>query len=350
MGEMMRVSCALLLAFFCMARLALAPCRKGCTKMTEGSPYTTYVCGWEASNQNDCVQNSPPQTATVRDCISTTQCTDCSFGNCITCQTNCIRCFANGHSACPAPRDTDGDGYYNCADVADFVDGTCDCNDTNANINPSAYEGDLGGNDCSLCNDSQDNDCDGYRDLQDSDCGPCLGSPIVIDTQGNGFALVGLEAGVQFDIFGDGKPILLGWVQGDDALLVLDRNGNGLIDSGLELFGNHTRLQSGRRAENGYQALAEFDVNGDSVIDERDPVFSGLRLWLDRNVNGVTDAGQLTTLADHGISGPDLSYRESRRRDQYGNEFRYRAKVYGSRQTTNRFCYDVIFVGRTMAK
>jgi len=144
---------------------------------------------------------------------------------------------------------------------------------------------------------------------------PCLGSPIVIDTQGNGFALVGLEAGVQFDIFGDGKPILLGWVQGDDALLVLDRNGNGLIDSGLELFGNHTRLQSGRRAENGYQALAEFDVNGDSVIDERDPVFSGLRLWLDRNVNGVTDAGELTTLADHGISGLDLSYRESRKRD-----------------------------------
>jgi len=99
-----------------------------------------------------------------------------------------------------------------------------------------------------------------------------------------------------------------------------------------------------------FTTVAEFDVNGDSVIDERDPVFSGLRLWLDRNVNGVTDAGELTTLADHGISGLDLSYRESRRRDQYGNEFRYRAKVYGSRQTTNRFCYDVIFVGRTMAK
>ena len=95
---------------------------------------------------------------------------------------------------------------------------------------------------------------------------------------------------------------------------------------------------------------ADLPSGESSMIDERDPVFSGLRLWLDRNVNGVTDAGELTTLADHGISGLDLSYRESRRRDQYGNEFRYRAKVYGSRQTTNRFCYDVIFVGRTMAK
>ncbi|MEO0249643.1 MAG: hypothetical protein ABIN58_08945, partial [candidate division WOR-3 bacterium] len=146
---------------------------------------------------------------------------------------------------------------------------------------PGAWEGPIETYQCDLCWDMKDNDCDLATDLSDYDCyfgGACGGSPIVIDTEGNGFRLVGLSAGVEFDIFGNGQPMRLGWIQGDDALLGLDRNGNGVIENGHELFGNVTRLRSGRHAENGYEALAEFDSTGDHVIDARDPVFPSLLL------------------------------------------------------------------------
>jgi len=60
---------------------------------------------------------------------------------------------------------------------------------------------------------------------------------------------------------------------------MLDRNGNGLVDGGDELFGNNTRLRDGRRAPHGYIALAELDDNGEGQIDSRDAAFVRLRLW-----------------------------------------------------------------------
>ena len=82
-------------------------------------------------------------------------------------------------------------------------------------------------------------------------CGPCpcsdgvcsnCYSPIIIDTRGAGFHLTSAEDGVVFDIVGDGHPIRIAWTAADSgtAFLALDRNHNGKIDNGKELFGNFT--------------------------------------------------------------------------------------------------------------
>jgi hypothetical protein len=179
-------------------------------------------------------------------------------------------------------------------------------------------------------------------------------SPVLVDVAGDGFALTDAPGGVNFDLDRDGVREKLAWtaVDSDDAWLVLDRNGDGAVGDGAELFGNYTPQPEppAGQQKNGFLALAEFDKsaqggNGDGLIDARDAVFSSLRLWRDANHDGVSQPTELHTPAGLGLGSIDLDYKESGRRDRYGNRFRYRAKVRGDALPGNgRWAYDVFLL------
>jgi hypothetical protein len=178
-------------------------------------------------------------------------------------------------------------------------------------------------------------------------------SPIVIDVLGNGFSLTNVPNGVTFDLEGKGNPRQCAWTatDSDEAWLALDRNNNGAIDDGKELFGNVTAQEPQAGMErNGFLALAEYDKptnggNADGKINQQDFIFSRLRLWQDANHNGVSETGELKTPVELGLQKLELDYKESRRVDQHGNQFKYRAKVRDTQDAQlGRWAWDVFLV------
>ena len=210
------------------------------------------------------------------------------------------------------------------------VDGRCGPGESE----PSNYCG-VG----SSCNPtySELNSCNGSWSCSTCEC--LWGSPVLIDIEGNRFALTDAARGVNFDIKGDGKPLRWSWTapNSDDAWLALDRNGNGKIDNGAELFGNWTEQPDppAGTGRNGFLALAVFDKpekggNGDGKINRRDAIFYQLRLWQDKNHNGISEAYELHTLSELGVETFRLDYQQWGWLDQYDNLFKYRAKVHDS--------------------
>jgi Ca2+-binding RTX toxin-like protein len=139
--------------------------------------------------------------------------------------------------------------------------------------------------------------------------------PLILDLDGDGVETTNVANNqVLFDFDGDGRKTGYGWVGKDDGLLVIDHNQNGQIDDASELFSEMTwnnNWQANQGApttvDNGFAALRVLDSNKDGVFNAQDEQFATLQIWQDANQNGVTDAGELTSLAERGISSIDLN-------------------------------------------
>ena len=167
----------------------------------------------------------------------------------------------------------------------------------------------------------------GGDDCRPDDCE----SPILLDTGNVGWEFSNLDQGVYFDI--DGDEILEGiaWADGryPDTFLALDRNLNGTIDNGYELFGNYTPQPRAKEWEpNGYAALRVYDQieaggNNDGNITADDKIFRLLVLWVDQNRDGESQPNELKRLPDSNVLGIGLDFVERNRFDEHGNHLRY---------------------------
>lgn len=179
-----------------------------------------------------------------------------------------------------------------------------------------------------------------------------LYSPIVLDYTNVGrpmFSSVD-ESKVRFDLDGNGRKERTGWIAGYGGvgLLALDLNGNGVVDNGLELFGEGTKIAgTNKKARDGYAALAQYDTNRDGVIDSKDAVYSKLLVWFDKNKDGVTGADELVSLSSTGVTKVGLRYTTLKDAGRFvnGNELRTTAKFWGPSTCGDAGCnsYDVYF-------
>lgn len=146
--------------------------------------------------------------------------------------------------------------------------------------------------------------------------------PLTLDLDGDGIETVAPSSAnpILFDHDGDGIKIGTGWIKGDDGFLVLDRDGNQSIDDGTELFGDATPLSIGGKAADGFAALAQEDTNGDGIVSSSDENYSKLRVWQDWNQDGLSQAGELKTLAELDIVGINVAKSENSQVLANGNE------------------------------
>lgn len=169
-------------------------------------------------------------------------------------------------------------------------------------------------------------------------------SPIVLNLGNGNYALSGVDDPVRFDIDANGSLDEIAWTAAGApmAFLAMDRNHNGTIDDGGELFGNSTLLADGTRAASGFDALAELDTNGDGKIDVQDAQWSSLLLWTDLNHDGISEAGEVQLVVNTGVDMLDLHVHTTHRRDSNGNLFRYESTMRFNGRS--RPYYDIFFV------
>jgi hypothetical protein len=136
--------------------------------------------------------------------------------------------------------------------------------------------------------------------------------PLVLDLSGTGIHVTALsDSAPMLDMRGNGFAVHTGWVGAEEGILVLQQPGETGIPTITEMLG-------GPGAE-GFAALAQYDANGDGIIDANDPIYSQLRIWVDRNHNGAVDAGELETLAQAGIASISLAATTQTGDTQAGN-------------------------------
>lgn len=177
--------------------------------------------------------------------------------------------------------------------------------------------------------------------------------PLAIDLDGDGIETLGIGSNpVLFDHDANGVKTGTGWLKGDDAWLVFDRNGNGLIDSGRELFGVDTQITTAQTvvgangaissqpvttlAPDGFSALRSLDSNGDGIFNASDSAFTQVRLWQDLNQDGISQNNELSTLAVKGVSGIALTPTFSTTSLGNGNSIIAQATVTRTNGTTTK--------------
>jgi len=138
-------------------------------------------------------------------------------------------------------------------------------------------------------------------------------SPLVLDLNDNGKTSTSIfESDTHFDLDGDGYKEKTGWVEGEDGILALDKNQNNRIDNGNELFGNNTLDKDGNPFKDGFAALASHDKNKDGKIDSNDDIYDALKVWQDKNHDGVSQADELKSLQALNIESINLDPSTSR--------------------------------------
>ncbi len=126
--------------------------------------------------------------------------------------------------------------------------------------------------------------------------------PLVLDLNGDGIKTISLsDSNASFDLDGDKFAEKTGWISKDDEILAIDRNNNGRIDDISEIFGNKDKA-------NGFETLREFDSNKDGVVNANDTLFNQLKIWQDKNENGISEQGELMSLDEAKIKTINLNY------------------------------------------
>lgn len=171
--------------------------------------------------------------------------------------------------------------------------------------------------------------------------------PIIFDLDGDGIETVSVDKGTYFDLDNNGFSEKSGWISADDGFLVMDRNNNGMIDSGEELFGDQTILQDGAQSKNGYEALTELDQNKDGRIDENDEQFQSLKIWRDLNQDGYSSADELFDLKDYNIRAISTSNRRVNISDGHDN-IKVRAGNYEKTDGTTGEIAEFLFARKTV--
>ncbi len=134
-----------------------------------------------------------------------------------------------------------------------------------------------------------------------------VSDPLILDLAGDGFNILNKKDGTFFDLDSNGFREKINWTR-QDGILALDLDQNNQIDNGREVFGNYTQLANGKLAQNGFEALAQYDLNKDGVIDQQDPIFDQLLIWLDNDGDGTSTAQELAKLSDLGIASISLDF------------------------------------------
>jgi len=176
-------------------------------------------------------------------------------------------------------------------------------------------------------------------------------SPIVVDTHKDGVRLGPAGRTVSFDVNADGFPDAVQWVRrgGDEAFLALDRNRNGVVDDGSELFGVGTPLFEGGSAPNGFVGLAQYDQpllggNNDGVISRADAIWPELMLWLDANADGVATRNEMRRPESLGLTSFGTIPRVQRLTDAAGNSLPYWAWAGATGRPARTLMVDVYFL------